>query len=102
MSNAVATLGRRAHLPAILFIGDLAVALQVSRATAARWLREGRLGSPIQVGRRRAILRETLLAHLRAMEEEGADDSPLQRSASDPLDSHTRKPVRTPRRSQAR
>lgn len=48
---------------------DVAVALGMSVSTARRWLREGRLGPTIRLGRRRAILRDTLLRHLEDLEE---------------------------------
>jgi len=68
MNDKLTDVARRRHLPVVLTVADVAIALDISRGTAARWLREGRLGPTIRLGRRRAILKESLLQHLARLE----------------------------------
>jgi predicted site-specific integrase-resolvase len=49
--------------------GDIAIVIGVSVPTASRWLREGRFGPSIQIGRRRMIFRNTFLEHLESLEQ---------------------------------
>jgi len=60
------TTGRALYWPRLLFPADLALVFRVSEETAARWLRKGRLGPVIRVGRRLAVLKESLVQHLEA------------------------------------
>jgi hypothetical protein len=55
--------------PRLIFAEDLARITGTTPATARQALVEGRYGGRIRVGRRWAILRETLLTHLKAHEE---------------------------------
>lgn len=68
MSN-YSPLVRRAALPEILFIPDLALALQVSPPTARQAVVRGDCGPYFRVGRRLAVLRESFLAALAARRE---------------------------------
>lgn len=62
--------GERAFLPVILFAEDLALAFRISRSAAQRRLRHGAFGPCFRSGRRWAVLREDLLAHLHEQVEE--------------------------------
>ena len=68
MSDPHSETVRRAALPEVLFIPDLALALQSSESTARREVRRGACGPYIVVGRRLAVLRESFLKSLAARE----------------------------------
>jgi hypothetical protein len=55
---------RRACLPEILFVPDVALALQIGRPTARRMILAGECGPFMRVGRRLAVRRESLLRAL--------------------------------------
>ena len=55
---------RRAALPQILFVPDVAVALQVGHDTARRAILRGECGPYLRIGRRLAVLRDTFIAAL--------------------------------------
>lgn len=59
---------RRAALPEILFIPDLALALLTSESTARRAVLRGDCGPYLRFGRRLAVRRESLLDSLEARE----------------------------------
>lgn len=60
---------RRAALPEILFVPDLRLALGgVSESTVRRAVLRGACGPYVRLGRRLAVRREALLAHLRTIE----------------------------------
>ena len=59
---------RRAALPEVLFIPDLALALQVSDSTARRAVLRGDCGPYFRFGRRLAVRRESFLDSLAARE----------------------------------
>lgn len=63
MGNHVETV-RRAALPQILFVPDVAVALQVGKDAARRAILRGECGPYLRVGRRLAVLKESFLAAL--------------------------------------
>jgi hypothetical protein len=50
---------QRAALPELLFVPDLALALQCSPTAARRAIRRGECGPHIRLGRRYAVLRAT-------------------------------------------
>lgn len=51
----------RAALPELLFIPDLALALQCSPTAARRAIRRGECGPHVRLGRRYAVLRATFI-----------------------------------------
>lgn len=55
---------KRAALPEVLFVEDLAEVLQVSPAGARRLLRSGECGPHARLGRRLYVLRTTLIQAL--------------------------------------
>lgn len=56
---------RRASMPEVLYVDDIAVALLLDLSEAERLLRAGELGPMVLIDGRPAILREALLSHLR-------------------------------------
>ena len=64
MDKGYSSLVRRAALPEVMFIPDLALALQLSLPAARRSVLQGRCGPYHRVGRRLVVLRENLLAAL--------------------------------------
>jgi hypothetical protein len=61
MSTPHSEVVRRAALPELLFVPDVALSLQVTRATARRAIVRGRCGPYTRVGRRYCLRRETFL-----------------------------------------
>ena len=59
---------RRACLPEILFIPDVAVALSVSESAARRAVLRGDCGPYLRIGRRLAVRRDSFLAALQLRE----------------------------------
>lgn len=60
---------RRAVWPELLFAPDVALALGLRTASAARRaILAGRLGPHVRIGRRLAVRRDSVVAHLRAQE----------------------------------
>ena len=68
MSGNYSDLVRRAALPEILFVPDVAVALQVSASTARRAVLRGDCGPYFRLGRRLAVRRASLLDALASRE----------------------------------
>jgi hypothetical protein len=52
---------QRAALPELLFVPDLALALQCSPTAARRAIRRGECGPYVRLGRRYAVLRATFI-----------------------------------------
>jgi hypothetical protein len=67
---------RRAALPAILFAGDIALALHLSEVEARREMEAGRFGLYFKVGRRPAILRDEFLKRLASSARSGVQAGP--------------------------
>lgn len=67
---------RRAALPRVMFVEDVALALSVEPAAARRAIVAGWCGPYLRLGRRLAVLRDSFLAELqsRAMEPKPAED----------------------------
>lgn len=63
-TEATIAAGRAILLPTVAFDDDLAAAFRLSRATARRKMAEGAFGPRFRMGRRWAVLKESLLAHL--------------------------------------
>ena len=70
------------HLVVPLFPEDIAGFCRIPVATASRMLRAGDFGSTIRLGRRRAILKNTFLQGLEAMESETVAAAPAIRGES--------------------
>lgn len=64
---------RRAALPELMLVEDVALALRVTPATARRFLVRGDLGPIIRLGRGIAVLRESFLATLKDRQGLSAD-----------------------------
>ena len=58
----------RAALPEVLFVLDIALILGVKRSAARKAIRRGDCGPYLRLGRRLAVLRESLLEALRERE----------------------------------
>jgi hypothetical protein len=64
MSNPFSGLVHRAALPEVLFVPDLASALQLTPVSTRRAVLRGDCGPYFRVGRRLAVLRESFLNSL--------------------------------------
>jgi len=84
MSNDYPNLVRRAALPEILFVPDLALALQVSKSAARKAIRRGECGAYFRLGRRLAVRRVEFLRAVTAREQRGVGDRGPVRSRSVP------------------
>ena len=62
--------GRELFWPRVLFSEDLSNIFKVSRETARKRLARGDFGPRFKSGKRWAVLKESLLAHLAAQERE--------------------------------
>ena len=65
-TNSHADTVRRAALPEVMFVPDVALALQVSFPTARLCIRRGDCGPHFRIGRKLAVLRESFLDALSA------------------------------------
>ena len=83
---------RRAALPEVLFVPDLALALGVSASAARKAILRGACGPYLRLGRRLAVLRESFMAALEARQVSPSHRATLQLVRRD---GHSRAPGRT-------
>lgn len=76
MTRALTEVVLRATLPLVMFVPDVALALQVTPATARRAILAGRCGPYSRIGRRLVVRRDALLAAI-AEREVGAGTGAL-------------------------
>lgn len=81
-SPPYSTLVSRAALPELMFIPDLAIALQASEVEAEAALQRGECGPFVRVAGRLAVLRESFLDALARREESPLGRAPRRQSSA--------------------
>lgn len=67
-NSELADATRKLYWPRVLFPADLAEAFGISVRTASQLLREGGFGPYVQIGRKRGVLKESLLEFLESIQ----------------------------------
>jgi len=81
--SELADAGALLYWPRILHVRDLARIFAISPRTAAEWLRNGKLGPSIKIGRQRCVLKDSLINYLERLEKGPVQLRPLNREDDD-------------------